>query len=183
MSFLRPEALAAITRWREVGAALAAGALGAWIATRGGYFYGALGGLILAFGLGLALAAWRTLRFARADVAPGVVQIDEGAIAYFGPEIGGVVALSELSRIDVLATSDGPSWRLSHDDGRAVTIPAAATGAEALINTFAALPGASLPTFLDALDHPPEGARTLWRRDGASAGPALTHSAPPSPRP
>ena len=173
MAFLRPEALAFLARWREVGIALAAAAFGLWVATRGGYFYAVLGGAVVAFALGLALAAWRRLRFARAPGAPGVVTVDEGAIAYFGPETGGIVALSELAEVQAVATPDGLAWRLLQTDGGAVTIPAAARGADQLFDVFSALPGASARPFLDALDHPPGGVQRLWRRPGGAAEPRL----------
>ena len=173
MSFLRPEALAVLLRWREVALALAGAAFGLWVATRGGWFYAVLGAALLAFALGLALSAWRRMRFARAGDAPGVVQIDEGAIAYFGPETGGLVALSELTEIAALPGPGGLRWRLAQADGRQLEIPAAARGAERLFDVFAALPGARPGAFLDAVERPPAGPRRLWRRADAPAEPPL----------
>ncbi|KPQ14869.1 MAG: hypothetical protein HLUCCA09_03205 [Rhodobacteraceae bacterium HLUCCA09] len=173
MSFVRPEALAALTRWREVALALAFAVFGLWVATRGGYFYAVLGGAICAFALGLALAAWRRLRFAPGADAPGVVEIDEGAIAYFGPETGGVVALSELDEVQATAHSSGLAWRLHQSDGTTLTIPAAARGADQLFDVFGALPGASTRTFLAAVEQPPAGTRRLWRRRAGAHEPRL----------
>ncbi len=173
MSFLRPEAAAALARWREVALALAAAAFGIWVATRGGWFYAVLGAVVLAFGLALALAAWRRMRFSRDPDAPGVVQVDEGAVAYFGPETGGVVALSELDEVLAVAHPSGMAWRLRQSDGTALTIPAAARGAEQLFDVFGALPGASARTFLAAVERPPAGGRRLWRRHDNAQEPRL----------
>jgi hypothetical protein len=173
VSFVRPEALATLARWREVALALAAAAFGLWVATRGGYFYAVLGGAVCAFALGLALSAWRRVRFARDTDAPGIVEIDEGAIAYFGPETGGLVALSELDEVQATAHQSGLAWRLHQSDGTVLTIPAAARGADQLFDVFAALPGASSRTFLAAVEHPPAGTARLWRRRADAREPRL----------
>lgn len=173
MSFLRPEAVSALLRWREVALALGSAAFGLWVATRGGWFYAVLGAAIAAFALGLALSAWRRMRFGQGGAAPGVVEIDEGAIACFGPETGGVVALSELTEIAAVPGPGGLHWRLVQADGRRLDIPAAARGAERLFDVFAALPGARAAAFLDAVEHPPAGPLRLWRRTDAPADPRL----------
>jgi len=84
---MRPEVKALLLRWREVALALAGAAFGLWVATRGGWFYAVLGAALLAFALGLALSAWRRMRFAQEDVAPGLVEVDEGAMhGWTGPD-------------------------------------------------------------------------------------------------
>ena len=176
MSFVRPEIVAGLTRWREPLLALGFAALGVWLALRGGAFYGTLGSLAVGVGLGLALSAWRRMRFAGDGRAldPGVVQIDEGAIAYFGPETGGVVALSDLVLVEAAALDGVRLWRLRQEDGRTVAIPMAAKGAERLFDVFGALPGARIEVFLAARDGaPPRAPRTLWRRASAQRDPAL----------
>ncbi len=174
MSFIRPEAMATLTRWREVALSLAGVAFGTWVMLRGGWFYGILGGLVLTFALGLALTGWRRMRFDTGDGAPGIVQYDEGAIAYFGPETGGVVALSEITEVQAVSRPGGLVWRIEQTDAAAVEIPVGAHGAERLFDTFAALPGARPAAFLDAVENPPQGQRRIWRR----AQPATESSLP-----
>lgn len=174
MSFLRPEAAAALKRWREVGLALGGVAFGLWLSLRGGWFYGVVGALVGAFSLGLAITALRRLRFRQEGDAPGVLELDEGAIGYFGPTSGGAVALSELARIDLTHAGPHPAWRLTQADGRAITIPVAASGAERLFDVFGALPGARAEAFLTALEAPDGPDRTLWRRPGAPGAPAAS---------
>ena len=164
MSFIRPEASAALARWREVGLSLACAAFGVWIVARGGWFYGVIGTCVMLFGFGLALTAWRRLRFGAHGQAPGIVRYDEGAIAYFGPETGGIVALSEIAAVSAAATTGGPVWRITQAGGPTVDIPFGAQGADGLFDTFAALPGARPADFLDAVEHPPQGERRVWQR-------------------
>ena len=57
------------------------------------------GAALVALAAGLALTAWRRLRFAQGGEAPGVVEVDEGQIGYLGPGIGGFVALLDLVEI------------------------------------------------------------------------------------
>lgn len=173
MSLIRPEALATILRWRELLGGLAIAAGGLWVMSWGGAFYLGLGGLIVVTGLGLAwAAAWR-LRFHVDGAAPGVVQVDEGQIAYLAPRDGGFVALSELTSVDLVFDATGARhWRLSQSGYPTVTIPAAAKGAEALFDAFVSLPGARPGHILAALDRTAEeGPVTVWRR---THRPALT---------
>lgn len=173
MSFFRPEAMTTLRRYREIALCLAAVAFGLWVYSRGGLFYAVLGLSIATFSLGLSVAAWRRLRFAISGEAPGVLTIDEGAIAYFGPVSGGAVALSELTLIEILPQEGQHAWRLSQADGHAITIPTGARGAERLFDVFGALPGARAETFIAALAHPPQGPRRLWMRRGTESEPGL----------
>jgi hypothetical protein len=174
VSGIRPEAAAALARWREPAVAAAVLGLGLWLVAQGGIFFGIAGSVVMAMGVGLSVTAWRRRRFASGGQAPGIVRLDEGAIAYFGPETGGVVALSELARVEARRSGGRPEWRLVQEDGTGVTIPAGAAGAEALFDVFAALPGAHPAAFTGAHgDLSGNGMRILWRRDGAPGPPRL----------
>ncbi|MBY6090224.1 hypothetical protein [Maritimibacter alkaliphilus] len=144
MSFIRPEARAALNRWREVAIGLAVAALGLWWALTTFGVLKWVGVVLVLAGLGFAAAGVQRARFRSARQGPGVVQVDEGQIAYFGPLTGGIVALSELDRLAL--TGQGPSahWVLSQPGAEDLHIPLGAEGAEALFDVFAALPG--LPT-------------------------------------
>jgi len=92
------------------------------------------------------------------------------------------VALSELVRVEALMLDGLPAWRLRQADGRALTLPAGARGAEALFDVFAALPGAraaALPRAHAGLARD-GGLRVIWRRDGGDPAPRL---GPPGRRP
>lgn len=164
MAFLRPEATALILRWREVLTGLAFAALGAWISLWGGPFFAVIGGGLALTGAALALIGWRRMRFARGAGAPGVVEVVEGQVSYFGPHHGGFAALADLTELALVPGPDGRVWRLSQPDGTVLAIPTTAAGAEALFDAFSGLPGLDSATLIAALDGRGDVARIVWRR-------------------
>lgn len=167
MSFVRPEIATALHRWREVLAALAVVAAGGWLATLGGPFWQGLGALAALAGLGLALGGLRRLRFRPAGLAPGVVQLVEGQLAYFGPDTGGFAALTEVEELRLEPRPQGAVWVLEQPDGT-LEIPVAAAGAEALADWFAALPGIDMGALHAALGRPGTAPQVVWRRQSRS---------------
>jgi hypothetical protein len=173
--FLRPEALAALARWRKVAGALALAAAGLWVAGLGGWFFLGAGALLAAAGAGGALLALRRLRFAREVTQPGVVEIDEGQVRYFGPEGGGFAAFADLVALDLLTDARGRRcWRLTEAEGGVLDIPVAALGADRLFEAFAAFPGLSSARLVAAIEAPAGPRRPLWRRARPEAHRALT---------
>lgn len=178
MSFIRPELLATLHRWREVIAGAALAALGLWTATRGGYLLTPLGLAIVALGTGWALTAIRRLRFLQDGEAPGIVRVTEAQIAYYGPRIGGFVGLPDLAEIRLLTLRGRRIWKLRQTDGQLLHIPVESDGAEALFDAFASLPGIDMAALVAALgtDAAPSDARVIalaevdrliWTRKGA----------------
>lgn len=175
---IRPELRAALLRHREPLAAVGLALAGLWLGTRGGWFLGALGLALGALGAGWAVTAWRRLRFARPVTDPGLVEIDEGRIGYYGAGargLGGYVALDDLVEIRLLRLGAQSFWRLRTQDAQAILIPVAATGAEALHDAFATLPGIDMGALVAALDAAatapvvpgqprPDAVRSLWTR-------------------
>ncbi len=157
---IRPELRAFLSRWSEVLTGLAIAAFGLFSLQATGVFFQGLAGLVVLAGLALALIGWRRLRFQRSGEAPGVVQVVEGQISYFGPDRGGFLGLDDL--IELHLTRSGQSWLLVGSNDTALEIPVAARGAEALFDVFAALPGLSMQTLLAALDAP-RPRHLLWR--------------------
>lgn len=176
---IRPEALATLTRWREVMVAAVLAGLGLWLILLGGLVLIPAGAALIALAAELALNAWRRLRFAQSGEAPGVVEVDEGQIGYLGPGIGGFVALPDLVEIKLITLRGRRLWRLKQADGQTVLIPVEATGAERLFDAFASLPGLDSAALVAALEPSgngkstalvPEGMagmRLIWRRPGA----------------
>lgn len=162
---IRPEARAALWRWREVAAAAATLAAGLWLFLLGGYILQGMGIVLAVSGAGWLVIAWRRLRFARAVAAPGLVEVDEGQIGYFGAGqgLGGYVALRDLTEIRLLRLRGVQYWRLKQTDGQAVLIPVAAAGAGALYDAFATLPGIDMGRLIAALDDG-ASAQSLWKR-------------------
>lgn len=165
---IRPEARAALTRWSGVLTALGLLAAGLWLAlTRYGLFAG-IGWILTALALALLWTALQRLRFAADGDAPGVVQIIEAEIRYYGPLGGGIIGLDALSRVGL--SKDAKLWLVQGEDGTAFAIPRAADGAQALFDAFTALPGFEMEHALRALrEDQAETGQILWQRRPSQA--------------
>jgi len=164
MSFVRPEAMALLMRWREVliGAGLAALGL-SWGLGPGGLL-GWIGWAVMLAGAALAVTGLRRMRFRQGGDGPGVVQVDEGRISYFGPLEGGAVAASELERLILDPTGRPPCWVLEQPGAPALHIPVNASGSEALFDAFGALPGLDTRRLLSHLDRKAPMPVVVWER-------------------
>ncbi|MDO5658922.1 MAG: hypothetical protein Q4G36_11455 [Paracoccus sp. (in: a-proteobacteria)] len=168
MSFIRPE----ITRWLTARAepltAAAALILSVWLAARGGFALRAVAGVAALGSAVWLIGALRRQAFRREIAAPGLVEIDEGAIRYFdgaGGVAGGQVALRELVEIRLIRLGALDHWRLRTADGQALLIPLEAAGAARLADAFAALPGLDMGRVAAALSQKqPDPSRIVWTR-------------------
>ncbi|MEO0654941.1 MAG: hypothetical protein AAFY77_08735 [Pseudomonadota bacterium] len=160
MSFVRPEVVATLRRWRETLAGLGALTLGSyWLVFGVGPIW-ILGAGLVAAGALLAIAGIQRARFRTGGGGAGVVRIVEGQLSYFGPFDGGVLAIENVTAVALRQKT----WILSHEDGNPVEIPTTAEGAEALFDVFANLPGLRTQDVLDALNAPEMGYRVLWEK-------------------
>jgi len=163
--FFRPEAKAALWRFRDVIVAGAVGALGVWLVFYGGGFLPWLGYIFLALAAVLLVAGLQRARFRQGNDGPGVVQITERRLAYFGPLNGGVMDLTDIS---MLAFDPGghpaPHWVITGPENREIAIPTTARGAEALFDTFSALPGMRAEKLLSVLSGQPDQRVVIWSR-------------------
>ncbi|MCB1340011.1 MAG: hypothetical protein KDK24_02875 [Pseudooceanicola sp.] len=141
MSFIRPEAQAAIWRWREVVAGAAMALLGLSGVAGPGGLIGWVGWALVAAGFSLGVIGAQRARFRGEGEGPGIVSVDEGQISYFGPLTGGVIAARELERLTLDPTQHPAHWVLSQPGLPALAIPVTAEGAESLFDIFATLPG------------------------------------------
>ncbi|MEM6759821.1 MAG: hypothetical protein AAF601_10120 [Pseudomonadota bacterium] len=164
MSFVRPEARAALWRWREVlvGIALAVLALW-WLAQSVGLLRYVAPALLVAAGA-LIMVGFQRGRFRGPGGGIGTVQVVEGQIAYLGPLTGGAVALSEINRLALDGSARPAHWRLEQPGKQPLHIPVNAEGAEALFDVFASLPGLRTERMLAQLETLPEGEVIIWVR-------------------
>ncbi|MGI3168859.1 hypothetical protein ACRARG_06885 [Pseudooceanicola sp. C21-150M6] len=151
MSFIRPELQAALWRWREVLVALAVAALGLYWALSTFGLLSWIGWALVLTGLGFGAAGVQRARFRSEGQGPGVVTVDEGQIAYFGPLTGGAVAVSELSRLSLDGHHIPPCWALAQPGQEELLVPVNAAGAEDLFDIFATLPGIRTDRMLEEL--------------------------------
>lgn len=164
MSFPRPEAKAALARWREALAGGALIALGLWL----------LGGVGLArlFGVAAtilgALLLWEGLRRARRPRdggGAGVLVVDERQVTYLGPLGGGAVSVEALRRVEVRSDGDGFVWLLWGDEPRPLVVPGDAEGAGRLFDALAPLDGLDETQVVAMARERTRGARVIWERD------------------
>ena len=166
MSFIRPELAAAALRWREalVGGVICALALWAWVAGLGVVHW--LSVPLAVAGAALVWVGVQRGRFRGPDDGPGVVQVTEAQLAYFGPLEGGVVAIDALDAIVLDPTGVPQHWVLHQADAEPLHIPVTARGADALLDAFAQLPGFRLEPVLRRLEHPGDQPLQVWARPG-----------------
>ncbi len=162
---IRPELKAAMWRWRDVllGAGLAL--LGLWFVWGGIGIVKWLGYGLILLGLIWAIAGAQRARFRQGGDGPGVVQIRERRLAYFGPLDGGVIDVNDMTRLEFdPAGHPAPHWVLSGLGGQRIAIPINAAGAEALFDVFATLPGIKTSEILDVLSRTPDARVEIWNR-------------------
>lgn len=140
-------------------------ALGTFGVTR--WLAGALGLL----GVGLLWTGAQRWRFARPGRGPGVVEVDERRLTYWGPLSGGTVDLDDLLRLDLDSDSSPPCWVLVTLRGESLSVPVNAERAEALLDLFTALPGLRTEAMLAALERTGGGTVTLWQAPNVVAFP------------
>jgi len=168
LAFIRPELRAALRRWREslVGCAVGLMALWAWVAG-----IGIVPWLAVPLGVAGAALVWTGTvrgRLRGPGTGPGVVDMTEGQLAYFGPLDGGVVALDALQAIALDTTGKPRHWVLERDGEPPLHIPVTAKGADKLIDAFAALPGFRLSRATGLRGAAAGGRRVIWQRTPAS---------------
>jgi len=164
--FLRPEAKAVLWRFRDALLGAGVALLGLyWGLTRIGIL-GWIGWIMVLGGIVWAVAGLQRARFRQGEDGPGVVQIRERRLAYFGPLDGGIMDVEDLSTLAIdPASYPSPSWILTGVDGQRLAIPINATGAEDLFDAFAALPGIDTQRMLDVLSRTPDAHTVIWQRD------------------
>jgi hypothetical protein len=170
MSFLRPEAKAALWRWRELLAAAGLGALGAWWTFGTGGLLGWIGAALIALAGAIAVIGLQRGRFRMGAGGPGVVVVDEGEITYLGPLTGGSIAVAGIDRLALDPTARPAHWVLGRAGAMPLCIPVNAEGAEALFDAFATLPGLRTERMLAELGN---GAApvVIWERPAPPPAP------------
>lgn len=166
--FIRPEARARLAENSGLlirAAFFAIGGLLVWRGLGGAPVLVAIGGAIIAVTAVLYVAQRQRAGFLRATSEPGVVEVDEARISYFGPDTGGIVDRDALARVDLVSHGDGLAhWRLVQAGVPPVSIPLAAAGADALLDVLMTLPGVEIGPALSALDRKRKAIVPVWSR-------------------
>ena len=181
MSFIRPEAAQVLRTWGVPAAFGIAGVAMIWhgwsITSRGGFVGIVLIGLGIFSCLALFGAVERALsRWRGRHGGPGVVIVEEGRISYFGPDIGGVVAIDALDKVDIVTTDQGPmtedlTWRLSDSYGQTLVIPGGAEGTSEMLDVLGTLPGFDHMAVVRAMGSTDNAHFKLWSREKGPLAP------------
>ena len=164
-SFMRPEARASLWRWREVIASGVIIVVGLWWVLGSFGIVRALGMIVIMLGLVFAVAGLQRARFRQTGQGPGVVQLAERRLAFFGPLGGGAMDIADLNRLELDPKAQpAPHWILTAVGGARLEIPVNATGADALFDYFGALPNIQTQQMLDVLSRTPDARVTVWER-------------------
>ncbi len=150
--------------------ALALAAIGLWWGIGSGGLVRVAGWLLVALAVVLLWSAVQRLRFATGPEAPGVVEVVEGQVSYFGPAGGGFAALGEVAEILLAERGGARAWVLRTPGQGDLVIPLGATGAELLFDAFGTLPGLTGGALVAAVEH------------GAATGTVLPALRPGAPR-
>lgn len=169
MTFLRPEAKATLLRWREalIGAGLLA--ISVWWGLGAHGFVRGTAIVIGTVGLALLWNGVRRARFQPGTGGPGMVEVDERQITYFGPDGGGAISIDALVRVTIHTTADGPFeddvfWVFDDDAGAHLRIPSSAEGAGALFDALVALPGANYEAVIRAMQSTELAQFDIWQK-------------------
>jgi len=175
MTFLRPEARAALWRWREVLAGVALALIGLWLVAGPGFLLAVVGWPLIAGGIALIWIGVQRARFRGDGAGPGAVQVVEGQVTYFGPLTGGTVALREMDGLTLERAMFPAHWRLTQPGQQALLIPVNAAGAEALFDAFATLPGIRTERMLHEMRSGGAQSVMIWRKESAAQPARLLH--------
>ncbi len=160
---IRPEARDGLIRTAGLWVPALVVALGLWWVFYSGGLLRWCGVVLIAVGGALIFAGWQRMRFQVGRDGPGVVRVDEGQIAYFGPLTGGAVARSELSIVRLDHTGKPAHWVLGQPGQADLSIPVTAEGAERLFDVFSGLPGLQTEQMLSELADTTPRRVVIWQ--------------------
>ena len=171
MSFIRPEARAALWRWRDVIAGALVLALGLYwgLGTGGilrwiGYAFAGFGVVMVFTGLQRGMFLQRLGRR-----SAGVIELDERQLTYFGVGGGVIVPLGAVARIEIETNDkrdpgDDVFWRFTLGDDTVMRIPASALGSEKLFDSLSAFPGADYDKVIAASGATDKARFLIWQK-------------------
>lgn len=165
MSFIRPEILSGILRWREALIGLFVASCGMiWAVSQQGLM-AAVGTLLAVVGSLVIFAGIQRTRFRVGADGPGVVQVHERLVTYYGPLDGGSVSIDALASVELEPRAKpAAEWVLTEVGGAPLHIPTNAANAEILFDVFASLDGIRTENMLTQLRSNPEERVSIWNK-------------------
>ena len=82
-----------------------------------------------------------------------------------------VISLDDLSTVEIVSARaagyvDVSYWQLTDHWGNVLIIPVEAEGSDAMVDSFAALPGVKYDLIISALAAPDDAVFTIWKKTG-----------------
>lgn len=152
-------------RWREAifGAFMAFSGMIIAVGQQG--FMALLGTACAIVGAIIIFAGIQRSRFRVGHDGPGMVQVHERLVTYYGPHDGGSVSVDALASVHLDPTVKPAAWILQEVGGQPLSIPTNAVNAEELFDVFAALDGIKTDNMLAKLRAAPKEPVAIWRSD------------------
>ncbi|MBL4751820.1 MAG: hypothetical protein JKX71_14795 [Amylibacter sp.] len=169
MSFIRPPVVAHFTKWREAYFVTGILLFGIWLYLRGSaslnLILQGLGLLVSLAGIILLRTTIQRIRFKRGQKAPGMVDVTEREISYFGPMHGKTISLESLNKIELRESEAYAAiWVLHHSEGDPMIVPTTAKGSDRLFDAFTSLSGVKMDVLVAAINQTPIQAKVIWQR-------------------
>jgi hypothetical protein len=175
VKFFRPEVSRFLRKWAEplVMAVVLALGLGLYLhadATANVTLL-VVASIVIVAAVALLFVAVRRVRLHTDKRGFGVVEVEERNITYYGPDTGGAMSLDDLVRIEVVSARaagfvDVTYWQLTDRWGAVLIIPAGAEGSDAMLDSFAALPGLKYDQIITAMAAADDAVFTIWKKTG-----------------
>jgi hypothetical protein len=156
----------AFSHWTEAVLVWALAMAGVWFLSLtirfGGWLPLVLGAAFLLVSA-IAYGSFRQrMRFRSAAGGPGIVRVVEGRIGYLGPVSGGFADADSLEKVEI--GTRRRTWMLYREGEPPLEVPLGASGAEALFDAVAALPGARMAEAERALEIEPGPVVLVWEK-------------------
>ena len=170
MSFVRDDAAKALRRYQElfVGLALILVSIWVWVNFLGVLRWIALPLAVL--GLVSAWYAWRRVRVKAGNDGPGVLEVDERRLSYFGPFGGTSISLDDVIRIEIETTELGPftedMFWLFHTRTETARIPSSAQGGDKIFDVLSSFSGADYDAAIRASSSSKRDNFLIWQKRG-----------------
>jgi hypothetical protein len=116
-------------------------------------------------GIVLGYSAIQRLRFHHNNEGQGIVHFVEGQITYFGPKSGGIVAISDITRVVLRKIAGNSLWIIEQPAQPALVIPTNARGSDRLFDAFVLLPNWDVEFTLSRLEDNQSHEDVIWQSD------------------
>ncbi|KAB7613970.1 hypothetical protein F9L33_11485 [Amylibacter sp. SFDW26] len=169
MNFIRPNVRAHFAKWSEAYLVALIIIMGIRVLIRGfviqSIIYEAIGGVTIILGLVLLRGTIQRIQFKRSQKAPGMVDVTEREISYFGPMHGKTVSLESLFKIELRESEAYASvWVLHNSEGDPMIVPTSAKGSDRLFDAFTSLSGVKMDVLVKAVNTVPVHSHVIWER-------------------